>query len=587
MSPYISKLEYLPDEILLEVCRYLHSGDVLYSFFGLNTRLNRMITFYRQHISLHRTYYLQFVDIFQRILPQIEHSIESLVIFELESPLFFNLFSQNCQYKFLRKLTLVNWTDEKLISFVSQLHGMELFEKLVLQALDLTDLVDHRVVFQTLLQTNDNRLKELIFDHECDSLQLTDEKHFQFLHFDHLIHLNIELRTTSDLVQLISIVPNLEQLNVTFKHSWTKISFENQVFLHLKKFSVYAMSWFSTYDDMQSLVQLSKSLEYLSLVLVTHDRLLIDKQSIYSILPRDLQEFHYSVCYQPTDTDEEFSANDILEQWKTIPIEYSISLNDRRIFLHTKFYESARLSLRSLFSQQMSTIYPSEIYKNVRHLHVYDTMHLIETFGILRHCRKILDFIVSIRTLPVNRKTSTSQPISHLPRLNSLDFLSIQGSLPDLNLIDRILSSAPNLSAMSIDFDCLHKLLIDDEQTLLIYKLLSQRIIILCIRFEGTIQKQFTDEHLHSIARVFHRIHHMCIDFRNSTLVIESQLISLILNYFTRLMVLSIYGKLSDQDESLKNEQLPEYLVKHSSGRLKSIEHFRIDYGNERVKVWM
>jgi len=403
MPLFCSTLEILPDEMLLEICRYLHSGDVLYSFYGLNSRLNKTITFYRQHVSLHRTFYIQFLDIFTNILPEIEYSIRSLVIFELESPLFLISFKKNNIYNNLEKLTLVNWTDEKLILFLDTLHGMKYFQKLIIQALDLTESIKNKILFKKLLGTNDNHLTELIFDHECDALCLTDDDDDEMI-YPNIIQLDIELQTTTDLFQLIKIVPNIEQLHITFKHSWSKILSNHQTFSYLKEFSVYAMSWFSTFEDLETLVKISPTIENLSLVLVTHDYSMIDKQRVFSLLPCSIKNFHYSICYQPSDINEKFDPNEIIRTWKTLPIAYSICENDKRIFLHTILYEPSRLSLRSLFNKKMSADFNSEIYRKVRHLHVYDTINLKDTFGIIRHCRQIIDLIISIRTLPTSKK---------------------------------------------------------------------------------------------------------------------------------------------------------------------------------------
>jgi len=158
--------------------------------------------------------------------------------------------------------------------------------------------------------------------------------------------------------------------------------------------------------------------------------------------------------------------------------------------------------------------------------------------------------------------------------------------LTDSYNIEQILSVAPNLSAISIDFDCLYKLLSDDDQSLYLYYLFHQRVIILCLRFEDTSIDKLTNEHIHCIARIFSRVNHMCIDLRNSDIEIESSTISNILNYFPNLMVLSMYGKLS-KNINLNKDDLCQYLVDNSTGRLTSIENFKIDYGNERLKVWM
>ena len=590
--PCRSTLEIFPDELLLEICRYLHSGDVLYAFFGLNSRLNRMITFYHRHVSLHRTFYLQFLEIFRGILPRISSSIRSLVIYELESPLFYQLFASDHFYPNLEKLTLVNWTDEKLLVFLDTLHQMKSLEQLLIQALDVTTSVKNIDLLRKILACNDHRLRQVRFDHECDALSLTDDPTCFSLSsppppiFPNIIQLDIELRTTTDLYQLMDIVPNLEQLRITFKHSWIKISSSEQRFARLKDFSVYAMSWFSNFEDLKTLIQISSTMETLSLVLVTHDYFMVDRQRICSILPCSIQQFHYSICYQPSDVHERFVPEEILQMWKSIPIAYSICEHDRRIFLHTIAYQSNRLSLRALFNQKMSSNNDQLIYGKVRHLHVYDTTNLTDTFGIIRQCRQILDLIISIRTLPSKTPLDTRKQQFLLPHLHRLDFLSIQGNLPDSHQIEQILSVSPNLSAISIDFDCLHKLLIDDNQPLSLYYLLHQRIVILCLRFEDTTIEQLTHEHIHSIARIFSRVNHMCIDLRNSNLCIQSVSIATVLNSFPKLMVLSMYGKLAEEIDVNKTG-LADYLIEHSQRKLFDRQQFHVDYGNERLKVWM
>ncbi|CAF0881117.1 unnamed protein product [Rotaria sp. Silwood1] len=574
----------LPDEMLLEICRYLHSGDVLYSFFGLNSRLNQTITFYRQHVSLHKTFYMQFIHIFTIILPQIESSIRSLVIFELESPLFFESFKNNHIYQDLEKLTLVNWTDEKLIKFIDTLHGMKHFHKLVIQALDLTESVTNINLLRKILGANDNQLTHIVFDHECDALNIADEKNCEIT-FPNIIQLDIELQTTKDLLKLVQMIPNIEQLHLTFKRPWVKVSFDQQINSHLTELNVYAMSWFSTFDDLKTLIQISPTIKNFSFVLVTRDYSMINGQCVLALLPSCVKQFNYSICYHSFDKDDKFDPIRIIKSWKSIPVAYSISENDKRIFLHTVSYHPNRLSLRSLFHKQMSADVNSSIYNKVRHLHVYDTIALKEIAGIVRHCRQILDLIISIRALPSRNQDPQNTSVA-LPYLGRLDFLSIQGIPPDSSYIEKILLVAPNLSAISIDFDCLYKLLSDDDQSLFLFCLLHQRISILCIRFEETSIEKLTDQHIHSIARVFFRVNHMCIDLRNSNLKIESHTISLILNYFPKLIVLSMYGQLSEYINSNK-DILCQYLVEQSTGRLKNTDRFRIDYGNERLKVWM
>lgn len=396
-----STLEMLPDEMLLEICRYLHSGDVLYSLFGLNSRLNQTISFYRQHVSLHRTFYMQFIAIYNKVLPQIQSSIRSLVIFELESPLFFESFKNNGVYQCLEKLTLVNWTDEKLILFLNTLHGMKHFHKLLIQALDLTESIGHLNLLKTIFGANDRQLTHVLFDHECDAFRLSDEDTNE-MNFPNIVQLDVELQTTSDLLKLNQMIPNVKQIHTTFKRPWTKGCSDKSMFSHLTELSVYAMSWFSTFDDLKTLIQLSPTIEDFSFVLVSRDYSMIDGRCLRAIISARVKNFSYSICYHSHDKDEQFNSKDIIKSWQPTPIAYSISEHERRIFLHTVSYQTNRLSLRSLFHKQMSADSNSTVYRKVRHLHIYDTLALKEIPGIVKHCRQILDLIVSIRPSPTS-----------------------------------------------------------------------------------------------------------------------------------------------------------------------------------------
>jgi len=62
-------LEELPDEILLLICRYLSSTDVLFCFYELNSRLTQMISGYSRHVVIAQVPYKQFTYICASILP--------------------------------------------------------------------------------------------------------------------------------------------------------------------------------------------------------------------------------------------------------------------------------------------------------------------------------------------------------------------------------------------------------------------------------------------------------------------------------------------------------------------------------------
>ncbi|CAF2837816.1 unnamed protein product [Rotaria sp. Silwood2] len=76
----ISNFESLPDELLLEVCKYLLCVDVLFSFDNLNTRMTCMISDYYRHVSLHKASYTQSHELCSKILPNIGAQIKTLII---------------------------------------------------------------------------------------------------------------------------------------------------------------------------------------------------------------------------------------------------------------------------------------------------------------------------------------------------------------------------------------------------------------------------------------------------------------------------------------------------------------------------
>ena len=59
----ISIFEILPDELILNIGKYLRSADVLYSFFNLNTRLNKAINGCYSHLDLNNVTRAQFDSI--------------------------------------------------------------------------------------------------------------------------------------------------------------------------------------------------------------------------------------------------------------------------------------------------------------------------------------------------------------------------------------------------------------------------------------------------------------------------------------------------------------------------------------------
>ena len=128
----------LPDEMILEICRYLHCSHVLYSFYDLNSRLNRTITSYCQHVWFRRASYKQLLHIYQYILPRIGSFVVSLTIHPLHHSSFPISLKQQMSNIFpnLKTLTLTSWTSENLLLLmIESIQQMNCLEKLVIQEL--------------------------------------------------------------------------------------------------------------------------------------------------------------------------------------------------------------------------------------------------------------------------------------------------------------------------------------------------------------------------------------------------------------------------------------------------------------------
>jgi hypothetical protein len=205
--------ELFPDELILEICRYLHCSHVLYSFFDLNSRLNRTITSYCEHVWLRRASYKQLLHIYEYILPRIGSSVLSLTIHPLHQAAFPLTFKGEMSNIFpnLQNLTLSSWTSEKLFSFLFEaIEGMNYLQKLVIQELSCSTSIRNMDFLEKILNINNSSLTNIIFDYDCDSFDLIDHSINLFSH--HILYLTIQLEKLLDLSFLIPFIPNIRLL---------------------------------------------------------------------------------------------------------------------------------------------------------------------------------------------------------------------------------------------------------------------------------------------------------------------------------------------------------------------------------------
>ena len=137
----INTFERLADEILLLICRYLSSTDILTAFYGLNTRLLQTISGYCQYVSLGHVSYKQFKYVCSSILPQIGLNICSLSVSNewqgLLSKVFLEYFGERISSTFprLKHLTLIAFNFTSLKLFLNSIEDLPELNELDISSL--------------------------------------------------------------------------------------------------------------------------------------------------------------------------------------------------------------------------------------------------------------------------------------------------------------------------------------------------------------------------------------------------------------------------------------------------------------------
>ncbi|CAM2697535.1 unnamed protein product [Rotaria socialis] len=587
-------VECLPDEIILEICRYLHCSHVLYSLFDLNSRINRSITSYCQHVWFRRASYKQLLYIYQYILPRIGSSVLSLTIHPLHQASFPLSFKHQISNIFtnLNTLTLTSWSSENLLSFIIEtIPEMKSLQKLVIQELSCSSPKQNIELIEKLFNIKNSLLTNIIFDYDCDAFDLVDHGFTNYISCHNILNLTIQLDTLMDLSSLIHLIPNIHRLDVSLKNSSLGHVPFRVKFPFLKELSIVP------------------SIEIFSLTISTRDFNLINGTKILSILPSQLKQINYSVCYYPYESWEYFNVDIIKKSWQSIPMIYSISEIDKRIFLHTLPYSSSRLTIRSSLAKNMPNKEMYQIYSKIDLIQVYSMINVADTFPIIGQCRRVRELtLFTAKDSTISKSTCISsadnnkQPIK-LPSLGRLDILTIEGIPCGLHHLKDLLVAAPNLCVLVIDLDCLLTLLDNENEPLILYVLLHRHILDLCVRIpenntndpENSIndpknenqqrkKSKLTVEKIHLIARTFNRVRNLTIDYETSDEYIESNLIKSIIHEFKQLVIFHIYGKIpADMIEC----DIRQWIIKQSSFRIKSQDIFRVECSNEWFKLWL
>lgn len=445
------RLEHLPDELLIEICRYLNIFEILHSFTRLNTRFSKTIDEFTRMIDLN-SIPLRFINHFLHdIFPHINSNIRRLIFpddlrrFPLDLDLFDRLecvhYSNNFDENFPRNI------EEIQIDLVANDLQSSLLEILFsskryfnLQTLSLYSY--HGFTFSNIQLNNSTQIKSLKINLK-NNVDL-----FELLHFvsSSIEYLNIHILYNGPFKSSLSKEKQLKLDNLRSFH--LKTTFEDSIkFKELDKF----------------LLQSFRCLEHLSIETLTRDSSYVDGYQWEKLLIQliHLKQFVFSIRFRfPIDESydhqlreqkffQSFSTDFWLNQRKWFINSYSTIPNFERtchyrtkiygkLFLHSIPFPYESLDATIDLNRGRSTmdlcfdrlefepnIFWKRIYSNVRHLY-YDGEGIpidIQQFQSILHQFKYLKEL-KLDRLIIDSSASISK-ISYPIKLSHLNKLII------------------------------------------------------------------------------------------------------------------------------------------------------------------
>jgi hypothetical protein len=213
----LSKLEDLPDEILIEICIYLNAIDIINAFGQLNSRLERTITQFRVDINLQYLTLKQFQRFSFDFLPYNTEYIVKLTLNTWYSPGEISLFNQLiAQYQTLhdflpslKQLWLINFSN-KDIDILPKILSIE--KVLIDIDAQLPLLQSTKKLLDQYFFCTPNTIQELRLYGAEEGIGL--QHNVPLMICEHLEKLIISVTTLDDLILLFRRAPYLKKLHI-------------------------------------------------------------------------------------------------------------------------------------------------------------------------------------------------------------------------------------------------------------------------------------------------------------------------------------------------------------------------------------
>lgn len=393
----ISTLEILPDELILNIIRYLRSADILYSLFNLNTRFNMVITGCYRDLNLNKVTHRQFDYILSKIAPEIGSNIRSFVV----NGNWANSISKNLNlssiFPNLQTLILEYFTSQHLCTFLDEIKDLSQLVKMHMKYIKDKRSADE--LLKEVLAVNNKQLRSVSIDH--NSLFIILNTIDETMVSPNIEELTLNLIDCDMLGDLFKIIPNVRRLHINLGVSpeVSLTTLESAPSLtHLVDFQLCSIKMVWTFEDIHNILLKMPSLQKLALYLYTEDIRLVNGKNLTVILPTSLSKLHFFILYCSSWSCSEVDT--LLNTWPPGRISISYMLDERFqvAIIHTVPFHVSSIVIPEGISKY---ILPGlKCMNKVKNLSIYGDSSTIDLLMIIQNFHQL-------RTLKINLRTSS------------------------------------------------------------------------------------------------------------------------------------------------------------------------------------
>ncbi|CAF3866220.1 unnamed protein product [Rotaria magnacalcarata] len=586
-----------PDEIILEICRYLHPVDILLSFGKLNNRLNQTISDFIRHVHLssiisHENY----LHLLRFTLPAIWSSIEALTISNCEVPCLTKLFLDNTENNLppnLKKLCLFHLNTNEIYKFITRSMSNTMIEELIIECSD-TDNAKQQELYGF-------KIAQMLFYHHptLKSIELSGEiifdlSHLSFLSLSNsddsnsmsimdvggssiLRRLTIPLQSLSSLHLLLIYQPDLEYLNVHIGDAKSTCDYKITPFsplVNLREFHLRSDDLSIKFENIFELSSYFPNLKALSLNLTTECRTFFDGIVLQTLVHK-LDSFEFSIArFSPPTCEEQTLSTFYTPFWLETKKWYTQSYwnidednADADYFhIYSVPFPFSNFDVYKCSHENVVSNEKLNSFKNVTRLDLSETSD-VNIIPFLKRCPNVHTICLNdIYDDEENYGTDEEEDItdqndentsindiqsipsyqSPLPRLYNVRYIILL-ALPeqDLNFFERLVHVSPNLARLSVFFDDLLEIIDLPKKTLC--QLLQKCIDQLEINLDYSWSTSDVHRDIPKILRIFSNIKSLKITLhssqKRSSMIIQEILIQL-LKHNRNLISITIDGNL-------------------------------------------